>query len=141
MILDNADDIDVLCKTQKRSSENSHASSHVTPLAGYIPQTATGSVLITTRDKKAASWLSSGYESIITIELMDENEAKQLLTSKVPAGLSTELDLEALVKELGYLPLAITQAAAFINTRATRMTVSKYLTLYRQDEENQSRLL
>jgi len=46
-----------------------------------------------------------------------------------------------LVKELDYLPLAITQAAAYISARATRMTVSKYLTLYRGDEVSQSRLL
>ena len=72
---------------------------------------------------------------------MDGDEAKQLLRTKILAGLSTESDLEELVRELGYLPLAITQAAAYISARATRMTVFKYLTLYRHDEANQSRLL
>jgi tetratricopeptide (TPR) repeat protein len=139
--LDNADDIDVFRQTQEISSQSNNTPLHVAPLASYIPQTATGSVLITTRDRRAASWLSSGYESVIPIELMDGGEAKQLLRTKIPASLSTEFDLEELVRELGYLPLAITQAAAYISARATRMTVFKYLTLYRYDEENQSRLL
>ena len=140
MILDNADDIEVFRQTREKSSPNHKAPQHAIILAGYIPQTATGSVLITTRDRRVTSWLSSGYQSI-SIELMDEDEAKSLLRTRIPASLSTELDLEDLVGELGYLPLAITQAAAYISVRATRMTVSKYLTLYRQGEANQSRLL
>jgi hypothetical protein len=141
MILDNTDDIDVFCQMQEHSFQSKNTLPHAVPLASYIPQTATGSVLITTRDRKAASWLSSGYESIIPIELIDGDEAKQLLRTKIPASLSTEFDLEELARELGYLPLAITQAAAYISARATQMTVFKYLTLYRHDEVNQSRLL
>jgi tetratricopeptide (TPR) repeat protein len=140
MILDNADDIDVFRQTQE-TSQNNETPQHPIPLASYIPQTSTGSVLITTRDRKAALWLSGGYENVIPVEAMDEDQAKQLLRTKIPPSLSTELDLEHLVRELEYLPLAITQAAAYISARATRMTVSKYLTLFRQGESNQRRLL
>lgn len=135
MILDNADDMDVFRQAREESSESNNTAHYVIPLVAYIPQTATGSVLITTRNKQAASWLSSGYENIIQIELMDSDEAKQLLRTKIPASLSTEYDLGELVRELGYLPLAITQAAAYISARATRMTVFRYLTLYRQGEQ------
>ena len=135
MILDNADDIDMFRQIQEENSQNYKT------LSGNIPQTTTGSVLITTRDRRVASWLSSGYESIIPIEMMDGDEAKHLLGTRIPLSLSTELDLEHLVKELEYLPLAITQAAAYISARATRMTVSKYLNLYHQGEANQRRLL
>jgi tetratricopeptide (TPR) repeat protein len=141
MILDNADDIDVFRQTQEETSQSNETPQHRIPLAGYIPQTSTGSVLITTRDRKAALWLSGGYENVIPVEAMDEDQAKQLLRTRIPPSLSTELDLEHLVRELEYLPLAITQAAAYISARATRMTVSKYLTLFRQGESNQRRLL
>jgi tetratricopeptide (TPR) repeat protein len=141
MILDNADDIDVFCRTREDGFQNYNTPQHVITLSGYIPQTATGSVLITTRDSKAASWLVSGYESIIAVKLMEKDDAKRLLRMRIPLSLSTRLDLEDLVIELDCLPLAITQAAAYISARASRMTASKYLTLYRQDEANQSRLL
>jgi tetratricopeptide (TPR) repeat protein len=141
MILDNADDIDVFRQTREGGFQNYNTPQHAITLSGYIPQTATGSVLITTRDIKAASWLISGHESIIAVKLMDKDDAKHLLRMRIPLSLSTGLDLEDLVIELDCLPLAITQAAAYISARASRMTVSKYLTLYRQNEANQSRLL
>jgi hypothetical protein len=67
---------------------------------------------------------------------MDSDKAKQLLRTKILASLLTKFDLEELVRELGYLSLAITQAAVYISARATRMTVFKYLTLYRYGEAN-----
>jgi tetratricopeptide (TPR) repeat protein len=139
MILDNADDIDVFRRTQEEGSPELNNSNF--PLSSYIPQSTTGSVLVTTRDKKATSWLSSGYTSIITVDLMEPEEAEQLLRFNIPEGLSTNSDLAKLVKELDYLPLAISQAAAFISAKAIRMSVSRYLTLYLQNEQSQSRLL
>jgi tetratricopeptide (TPR) repeat protein len=141
MILDNADDIDMFRELREDGSQDFKTPQHAITLSGYIPQTATGSVLITTRDRRAASLLSGGYEGIIPVEMMDGDEAKRLLKMRIPPSLSIDLDLEHLVRELEYLPLAITQAAAYISARATRMTVSKYLTLYRQGEANQRRLL
>jgi len=111
------------------------------PLSSYIPQTITGSVLLTTRDRRAASWLGTGYASAITVDLMTPEDAEQLLFTKIPDGISSALERAELVRELDYLPLAITQAAAYISARVTRMTVPRYLTLYRNDEVNQSRLL
>jgi tetratricopeptide (TPR) repeat protein len=136
LILDNADNINVFTSTSDKDSE--HRSR---PLSGYIPQPVTGSVLLTTRDRRAASWLSTGYTSAITVDLMTPEDAENLLDRKIPDGLSSASEQAELVRELGYLPLAITQAAAYISARATRMTVSKYLTMYRYDEISQSRLL
>ncbi|KAK0106385.1 hypothetical protein ONS96_004017 [Cadophora gregata f. sp. sojae] len=72
---------------------------------------------------------------------MQLEEAEQLLCINIPQGLSTGLDRADLVKELDYLPLTISQAAAYISARVTRITVSKYLMLYRQNEQSQTRLL
>ena len=139
LILDNADDIDVFQKTQEEGSSKGNGLN--LPLSSYIPQSITGSVLVTTRDRRATSWLSTGYTSVIPVNLMKLEEADQLLRAKVPDGLSTAFDRAELVKELDYLPLAISQAAAYISAKAIRMSVSKYLMLYRQDEQSQSRLL
>jgi hypothetical protein len=136
LILDNADDIDVFTSTPDKDSE--HRSR---PLSSYIPQPVTGSVLLTTRDRRAVSWLSTGYQSAITVDLMTPEDAEQLLETKIPDGLSSASERAELARELDYLPLAITQAAAYISARATRMPVSKYLVLYRHDEVSQSRLL
>ena len=111
------------------------------PLSSYIPQTITGSVLLTTRDRRAALWLSTRYASAIAVPLMTRKDAEQLLFTKIPDGISSAPERAELVRELDYLPLAITQAAAYICARVTRITVHRYLALYRNDEVSQSRLL
>ncbi|KAG9242022.1 hypothetical protein BJ878DRAFT_389918, partial [Calycina marina] len=137
MILGNSDDIDIFQTIQESSTKVNGPNLR---LSSYIPQSVTESVLVTTRDRRATFWLSTGHESVITIELMEPEEAEQLLRINIPEHLSTGPDRAALAKELDYLPLAISQAAAYTSARATRMSVSKYLVLYRQDEQNQSRL-
>ncbi|KFY27526.1 hypothetical protein V493_03438, partial [Pseudogymnoascus sp. VKM F-4281 (FW-2241)] len=139
LILDNADDIDIFRQMQGEGSQKGNDTAF--PLSSYIPQPITGSVLLTTRDRRAASWLSTGYTSVIPVNLMEPEEADQLLRINIPEGLSTSSDRVELVKELDYLPLAITQAAAYIGAKAIRMSVSKYLMLYRQNDQSQSRLL
>jgi len=70
-----------------------------------------------------------------------DSDAEQLLFTKIPDGISSAPERAELVRELDYLPLAITQAAAYISARVTRITVPRYLALYRNDEVSQSRLL
>lgn len=52
-----------------------------------------------------------------------------------------EPDATTLVKALDGIPLAITQACAYIRTNATRFTVSSYLELFLESEMNQAHLL
>lgn len=139
MILDNADDIGIFRRSQGEGSLRGNGSN--LPLSNYIPQSTTGLVLVTTRDRRATTWLSTGYTSVITVDLMQPEEADELLRVNVPDGLSTDFDRAELAKELDFLPLAISQAATYISAKAIRMSVSKYLMLYRQDEQSQSRLL
>lgn len=75
------------------------------------------------------------------MDLMTPEDGEQLLFTKIPDRISSALERAELVRELDYLPLAITQAAAYISARVTRMTVLRYLALYRNDEVSQSRLL
>ncbi|KAL6850986.1 hypothetical protein ACO1O0_008112 [Amphichorda felina] len=71
---------------------------------------------------------------------MTPEEACQLLREKLQDGYG---DQEAvhLVRALDHVPLAITQAAAFINRRAPRMSVPTYLNEFRRSDKKKESLL
>ncbi|RDW87375.1 hypothetical protein BP5796_03069 [Coleophoma crateriformis] len=141
MILDNADDLTVFCPGRKQRSQDSETTSTTISLLSYIPRTTNGSLLVTTRDRGAAAWIGSGYTSVIRIGVMKLYEAKLLLRFKIPDTGSIESQETELVEELECLPLAITQAAAYISRLTPWMTVSKYMQLYRQGDTDKIRLL
>jgi hypothetical protein len=58
-------------------------------------------------------------------------EGLSLLRGRID-GRSTMEELSELLEELEYLPLAITQAAAFMTKR--RKTIPQYLDLYRKSD-------
>lgn len=108
MILDNADDSD----TFFRSSPLQQAA----PLVEYIPKSSHGSIIITTRDMRVGEKLAHRVKPISVLPLAVV-EAQGLLRSKCHRGDEEKIGDEALelLEILNYLPLAITQAAAFIN--------------------------
>jgi hypothetical protein len=63
---------------------------------------------------------------------MSKVEARQLLAQRIAkqALLNNELAVNELLEILTYLPLAIVQAAAFINNND--ISVSRYISLFRQ---------
>ena len=71
---------------------------------------------------------------------MAQDDALDLLRSKVRFEESLEEDAKALVHALEGIPLAITQAAAYIRTRE-RFDVSRYLNLFHESETNMAILL
>lgn len=71
---------------------------------------------------------------------MDQGHALALLRKKLGTDLERDDEVE-LLQTLDYMPLAITQAAAYISQRAPRTTVSRYLQdLLRGDKERASLL-
>jgi tetratricopeptide (TPR) repeat protein len=84
--------------------------------------------------------LTSSGQNIINVHPMGEEDARALLRKKLPDDRSSEEDCIGLVQALEQLPLAITQAAAYISNKYLTMTISKYLKFF-QKEENQARLL
>ena len=93
--------------------------------------------LITTRNPNADDIPAQGLEVLE----MDPKEASDLLLTR--AGLSLDckmsrLEAENIVKELGFLPLAIDQAACFI--RETKRRIEDFLPLYRQNRSNRAKL-
>ncbi len=130
IILDNADDWSVFYPRQEHDVDTT-ASTNVknTPLAlaKFLPQSQNGSVLVTSRSMDVATRLTDGIKDIIDIRTMDEDQAVQLLRKKLSNQSAEWTELAQLVSALDRMPLAITQAAAYINQRAPRTSVLKYL--------------
>jgi tetratricopeptide (TPR) repeat protein len=97
-------------------------------LKPFFPQQGNCHMLLTSR---AYSFQKIGLVSPREVNVLSADEARKFLlrrTGKGPTGKSTEAD--ALAKELGYLPLALEQAAAYIAETGT--SFSSYLAGYRK---------
>ncbi|KFX90997.1 hypothetical protein V490_06147 [Pseudogymnoascus sp. VKM F-3557] len=142
IILDNADDDQVLHSTGVDSDGVAHgteAAHETAPLASFLPQSSNGWILVTSRDLEAALNLVGTRSNVFRVEPMVEEEALMLLKTRIPVGKTFEDDSKTLVKRLGYIPLAITHAAAYMEVRD--QTVTTYLELFRESEGNQAHLL
>ncbi|KAK6344064.1 hypothetical protein TWF696_007710 [Orbilia brochopaga] len=125
MIIDNADDAQLFFGQQNRA-QSGQASRNEGNMSRWLPECAHGSIVITTRDKQAALKLAKG-KSPIEVSKMDDNESDQLLRTKLEVtGLEYD-ELSALSSRLENLPLALAQAAAFIQENC--ITVDQYIKL------------
>ena len=137
-MLDNADDNDTFFRYEDLQSGTTTKEK---PLANFLPHTANGSILITSRNRSVALSLVTNPDNIINIEAMGEDDALALLKTKVLFEKSSETDAKALVQALDGIPLAIIQAGAYISVRAPRTTIRSYFELFRESEKNQTHLL
>src|SRR5204862_7891244 len=125
LVLDNADEIAMwTCKSERGSGR----------LIEYHPKSQQGSIIFTTRDRKAAVKLA--HQNIVKVPEMDETAAAQLLQKCLinQTLLNSRQDTTALLVQLTYLPLAIIQAAAYINEN--EIALVDYLPLLVQQEED-----
>jgi tetratricopeptide (TPR) repeat protein len=136
MTVDNADDAAVFFGN--KMSNNSQDRKLSKPLVRYLPQSSTGYIIFTTRDKRAGERLA-GREKPIEILPMNAVDSLNLLRGRIPEDEWSDDEAMKLVEELAYLPLAITQAAAFISENC--LTVSEYLELLATGEEDLKDLL
>ena len=142
MILDNTDDPTVFSDPRKgrRKADTKDPIRAAVPLSTFLPQTPNRSILVTSRNQDAALRLLGGDRDIIKVEPMDESHALILFTKKI-RGEFNNGDARRLLQALDYIPLAISQAAAFINQRAPRITVTKYLGTFRKSDRDRASLL
>ena len=91
-------------------------------LRGLWPNGRSGQVVITTRRRDAT--LSSGGRQMVEIGVFSEDEASTYLSEKLHGDQDLLAESEELAAELGYLPLAMSQAATFMRDR--RETCSGY---------------
>ena len=109
----------------------------VSVVDGYLPQmTDGGHVLITTRNPNSMSIPAEG----VHVDLLEPDDAAELFRIRAPlesgAPFSEEITAEVkkIVAELGFLPLAIEQAAGFI--RETGIDILKFLPIYDKSRKN-----
>jgi hypothetical protein len=142
MILDNADDLSVFFNSAKgrQPSEVDGSLQEAEYLADFLPQSQNGSILITSRDRDTALRLTGNYTDVIRVEPMDKLHALALLQKKLDSSPDEE-DALKLLQNLDYIPLAITQAAAYIKQRAPWITVSTYLNELSKSDRDRASLL
>jgi len=112
MVVNNADSADVMFEPWKGGINTQTASSSSTDhsLSDYLPSSANGSIVITSRSREVAEGLVEYREDIFDVGPMDTDKAVVLLTKKITRqgrGISSD-DLARLIRQLDHMPLAIT---------------------------------
>jgi len=95
----------------------------------YLGAESKGHILVTTRKQK---WPHNSFR-MIPISVMSESEAVQLIQTVSQRKRDDEIeDAKELAKQVGYLPLALSQASAYICMRQP-MTIREYIDLFKSD--------
>ncbi|GES60074.1 putative kinesin light chain [Aspergillus terreus] len=129
LIYDNADDMDMWIR----------GSSTSLPLKDFLPSNDQGHVIFTTRNRQLAVKLAA-FDTIPVRELDAKSCVEFMEKSLVQKSLLNDSrDVAALVEQLTFLPLAITQAAVYINKNG--IAVSDYLLLLQEQEADVVELL
>ncbi|KAK1990559.1 hypothetical protein LX36DRAFT_559383, partial [Colletotrichum falcatum] len=130
LIVDNADDKEILHGSPGEQNG----------LINYLPRNGNGFTLFTTRSRELA--LSVADDAPIELDVMEKAEAEVLFTRSIHRQhlLQDHDSVVELLDFLAQLPLAITQASAYLN-RNTGVTIKKYLHLLRGPEQTRMNTL
>ena len=123
LIIDNADDMNMWIPTLKT----------------FLPRNPHGFTLFTTRNRQLASKLVG--PNVISVSEMDESTAKDLLEASLVQKelLGNENSTIMLIRQLSGLPLALVQAANYINENL--ISLDTYLSLLNEQESGMVELL
>ncbi|KAL4990721.1 hypothetical protein BDW68DRAFT_174718 [Aspergillus falconensis] len=128
LIFDNADDIEMWTK----------GSNNTPPLKDFLPFNNQGHIIFTSRNRELAVDLASPF--VVPIGELDEKTGMEFLEKLLLKDLHDDSPAAiTLLEELTFLPLAITQAAAYITAKG--ITVSCYLMLLKEQEADVVELL
>jgi tetratricopeptide (TPR) repeat protein len=141
MVVDNADDASVFFQdvSQNRAADGSDVS-QAELLSDFLPQSPNGAILFTSRSRDAAYRLTGDHGSIVEVRPMNDDDALALLDKKL-GSIARQDEAAELIRTLDYMPLALTQAAAFIRQRAPLMSLSRYINEVRRSDADRARLL
>lgn len=128
MVIDNVDNGDIFFREKMTAGKT---------LSECIPHCQNGSLLFTTRSRDVAFDLANPELPIMVHEL-GKAEGLSLVKKRLRQNCSEELIFE-LLQELEYIPLAITQAIAFMVKR--QRTVEQYLRQYRKSDAAKTKFL
>ena len=137
MVMDNADDLDTFFERPTSTASDNES---MVPLSDYLPRSSRGCIVITTRDERLGKRLAGIHASIV-VNQMSPQEAQDLLGKwqRDPSGSSNDDASRRLLEALGYIPLAITQAAAFIGENY--ISVTQYLEIFHKSDSDVQDLL
>ncbi|KAJ4366791.1 hypothetical protein N0V83_007316 [Neocucurbitaria cava] len=109
-------------------------------LRAHLPNSHRGCVVCTTRSLKVATEIAVA-PNVIEVSAMDESMAMRMLGKLLIDHelLAHNHDARELLERLIFLPLAIAQAAAYINRN--KLTLSHYLNLMNEQEDDVIELL
>ncbi|KAL4766883.1 hypothetical protein BDW60DRAFT_172255 [Aspergillus nidulans var. acristatus] len=129
LVFDNADDTEMWLAAHDQAPA----------LEDFLPRSEQGHILFTTRNRKLAMKLAP--LSVIPIPDVDTKTALQILRKALEHENLPEDDTTAaaLLQQLAFLPLAITQASAYIIEN--NISLSDYLALLQEQEEDAVELL
>jgi tetratricopeptide (TPR) repeat protein len=127
LVLDNADDLDMWTKKTDSNTKS-------TLLIDSLPRSNQGSIVFTTRSRKAASKFAQS--NVVHVAAMDEETATGVLRNSLfnKEVLNDGPSVAELLILLACLPLAIVQAAAYINEND--ISLADYVSLFDDREEN-----
>ncbi|KAF6786572.1 kinesin light chain protein, partial [Colletotrichum musicola] len=108
MIIDNVDDVKMLLSKDTKET-----------YLLYLPKRENGKILITSRNSDAVERLIGNVKMIYTVPTMENEQALQLLRKKLGRDVN-EAAASRLSRTLECIPLAVNQAAAYINRRSQK---------------------
>jgi tetratricopeptide (TPR) repeat protein len=129
LIVDNADDKDMLLGSSDTPGG----------ILKYLPQSERGLTLFTSRSREVA--VAVAGKDVVELYEMNPQEAESFLEKSLIRRdlLNDSATTARLLKELTYLPLAITQATAYLNVN--QISIAEYLGLLRGTEQGLIRLM
>ncbi|KAK0930317.1 hypothetical protein LTR91_013341 [Friedmanniomyces endolithicus] len=130
IVLDNADDASFLVERDSRPGGS---------VLECLPNVEHGTVLITSRSNAAAARLVDRRD-MIDVHPMDEEHALTLLEKRLGQQ-TNRTELLALASALDFMPLAITQATAYIKSVPPRCSVPQYLEQLERSSRSKTNLL
>jgi tetratricopeptide (TPR) repeat protein len=128
LVVDNVDDRNMFFEERLAQGKT---------LFEYIPRCGHGAVLFTSRNRDVAVDLAEPGEPI-TVTGLDPYEGLALVRKRLPSRYQTEQVTE-LLENLEYIPLAITQAVAYMIKR--NKTIKQYLAQFDKSDETKTKLL
>ncbi|KAG7402728.1 Nephrocystin-3 [Fusarium oxysporum f. sp. rapae] len=129
LVVDNADDAQTVMGSMGAESG----------IYRSLPQSDEGQILFTTRYRKVA--VSVAGRNILEVPAMGRDEARSYLKEALIQEISSsdEQVIDHLLTLLTHLPLAITQAAAYLNEN--QISLTKYLQLFEKTDRDRIELL
>ena len=138
LVLDNMDDVDIVFRPTSHSCSGSTKHTHE-PLVNWLPRSSIGSMLVTTRDRRLGERLVPGQRPI-AVNPFEIEDAKCLLSKRVQLEDDVDEALShQLLETLDFLPLAITQATAFL--AENEYSIAEYLEILQKDDSEMKEFL